>query len=319
MSSEFELIRRYFGVEARKAALGIGDDCALLYAKPGVQLAVSTDMLAEGVHFLAGADPAKLGAKALAVNLSDLAAMGADPAYALLALCLPSADEAWLSAFAGGFLATASQYGVELVGGDTTRGPLALCVTVMGEIPSGFALRRDAALPGDEVWLSGATGEAALALAHLQKKIRLPEPHLATCLARLDTPVPRVELGGRLRGIAHAAIDLSDGLLADLGHVASASQVAIVVHAESLPRTAALRACPDAALAFECLVGGGDDYEIAFTAPSSRRDELAALSRELGLVLSPIGTVTPGEAGVSLLDPAGKHVPVARRGFDHFQ
>jgi thiamine-monophosphate kinase len=318
MAGEFELIERYFGSTASRAALGIGDDCALLYSKPGVQLALSTDMLAEGTHFVRGADPGKLGRKALAVNLSDLAAMGADPAYVLLAICLPAADESWLAAFAEGFFAVAKQFGVELIGGDTTRGPLAICVTVVGEIPSGLALRRDAAMPGDDVWLSGATGEAALALAHMNGRAKLADPHLSSCLARLDVPVPRVELGGRLRGLAHSAIDVSDGLLADLGHVARASHVAICLQLENFPRAAAIAACGDPELALQCIAGGGDDYELAFTAAASRRAELEALGHELGLPLTRIGTVTPGSGEVVLMDASGKPIDVRRPGFDHF-
>jgi thiamine-monophosphate kinase len=317
MTSEFELIRRYFARPVSKAVLGVGDDCALLRAKPGVQLAVSTDMLLEGRHFLALADPEKLGRKALAVNLSDLAACGADPAYALLAIALPQPDEAWLAAFARGFFSMAAQYGVELVGGDTTRGPLTICVTIIGEVPAGFALRRSGALIGDDVWLSGATGEAALALAHLNKRTRLPDGALGACLNRLDDPAPRVELGGRLRGLAHSAIDVSDGLLADLGHIAEASRVALDIELERLPRAEPLRACPDKALAIDCIAGGGDDYELAFTAPAARRGEVLAVSRELGIALTHIGAVTGGQ-GVTLRDISGKPVKIERRGFDHF-
>jgi thiamine-monophosphate kinase len=318
VSGEFSLIEKYFRTAPRKAALGVGDDCALLYARPGLQLAVSTDVLNEGVHFVAGADPQKLGHKALAVNLSDLAAMGADPAYALLALSLPSADEAWVAAFAEGFFTLARQYGVDLVGGDTTRGPLSICVTVLGEVPSGLALRRDGAQPGDDLWISGATGEAALGLEIVQGRLRLPGGAAETCIARLDTPAPRVELGGRLRGVAHSAIDISDGLLADVGHVAHASGVEIHVDVDALPVTAALAACEDAQLRLACMAGGGDDYELAFTAPANRRDEVLLISAELSLPLHRIGTVSRGEAEAFLNDRDGRHVTVPRRGFDHF-
>jgi thiamine-monophosphate kinase len=318
MSSEFDLIRRYFARPVQRAVLGVGDDCALLQVRPGLQLAVSTDMLLEGRHFLAGTDPRKLGSKSLAVNLSDLAAAGADPAYALLAIALPRADEEWLAAFSEGFFALASQYRVELVGGDTTRGPLSICVTVIGEVPGGLALRRDGAAAGDDAWISGATGEAALALAHHQGRVRLEGPDLDACLARLDTPTPRIELGGRLRGMAHSAIDVSDGLLADLGHVAEASGLSIDIDFDLLPQAPALRACSDRKLALECMVAGGDDYELAFTAPRSLREELSGVSRELGLALTRIGTAVPGRPGASLRDGSGKPVNVQRRGFDHF-
>jgi thiamine-monophosphate kinase len=317
VTSEFELIGRYFARPARNAVLGIGDDCALVAPRPGMQFAVSTDMLLEGRHFVAGTDSEKLGRKALAVNLSDLAACGADPAYALLAVALPQPDDGWVAAFARGFFAMAARYGVELVGGDTTRGPLAICVTVLGEVPCGLALKRSGAAAGEDVWLSGATGEAALAVAHLQKRARLPESDLAACLERLDDPVPRLELGARLRGLATSAIDVSDGLLADLGHIAEASRVAVRVEAQRLPWAKPLEHCQDKALALECIAGGGDDYELAFTASPLRRDELASLAGTLGTTLTRIGTVGAG-AGVTLQDGAGQPLAVARRGFDHF-
>jgi len=317
MTPEFDLISRYFSSPARNAVLGVGDDCALVRVKPGIELAVSTDLLLEGRHFFAGADPEKLGRKALAVNLSDLAACGADPAYALLAIALPQADEAWVGAFAKGFFSMAAQYGVELIGGDTTRGPLTVCVTVMGEVPAGLALRRSGARAGDDVWLSGAAGEAALGVAHLTGRVHLPQAALAACLSRLDDPDPRVELGGRLRGIAHSAIDVSDGLLADTGHIAEASQVSMEIELELLPLTQSLRACPDRALAIECIAGGGDDYELAFTAPPLRRGEVLALATDIGIPLTRVGTVRNGQ-GVALRDSSRQPVKIERRGFDHF-
>ena len=318
MSSEFELIRRYFAKPANKAVLGTGDDCALLRPAPGVDFAVSTDMLLEGSHFLPGTDPQKLGRKALAVNLSDLAACGADPVYALLAVALPQPDETWIEAFARGFFSLADAHDVELVGGDTTRGPLCVCITVIGEVPGKLALRRSGAKVGDDVWLSGRTGEAALALAHLQHRTRLPESDLADCLDRLDNPAPRVELGGRLRGLASSAIDVSDGLLADLGHVAQASGARIEVQLGRLPRAGALQSCADKAVALQCLVAGGDDYELAFGASVSRRGDILALSEELDVPLTRIGTVVNGQ-GVALLDENGEPLDVERRGFDHFR
>ena len=318
MASEFELIRRYFTRPAANAALGVGDDCALWSPSPGMLQAVSTDMLIEGRHFLAGTDPEKLGRKSLAVNLSDLAAMGADPRYALLAIALPAADEQWLAAFARGLFAQAERHAVELIGGDTTRGPLAICITVIGEVPHAHALRRDAALAGDEVWLSGATGGAALALAHQQGRMQLAGDSLIDCLARLEDPEPRVELGGRLRGLARAAIDISDGLLADLGHIAECSGVSIEVVAGRLPVAPALRACADAELRWECIAAGGDDYELAFTAPPARRAAIEQIGAELDLALTVIGTVVPGAPRVTLRDAGGVPMKLARAGFDHF-
>ncbi len=317
MSSEFDLIRRHFTRPAGKAVLGVGDDCALFGSRAGMQFAVSTDMLLEGTHFLAGTDPEKLGRKSLSVNLSDLAACGADPAYALLAIALPAADEDWVCAFARGFFSVAERYGVELIGGDTTRGPLAVCVTILGAIPEGLALQRSGARVGDDVWVSGATGEAALGLAHLKGGAQLPAQSLAACLQRLEDPVPRVELGARLRGLAHSAIDVSDGLLADLGHIAESSRVAMDIEVERLYITQALHSCPDPALALACATSGGDDYELAFTAAASRREAVQRLAAELAIPLTRIGRVREGE-GVSLRDASGQAVSIGRRGFDHF-
>ncbi len=318
MTSEFDLIRRYFSKPSPAAVLGVGDDCALLAPRAGMLQAVSADMLVEGRHFLAGADAYDLGRKALAVNLSDLAAMGADPQYALLAIALPAIDDQWLSKFSKGFFSQADSHGVALIGGDTTRGPLTISITVIGEVPQGLALRRDAALAGDEVWLSGATGGAALALLHQQGRVRLAGAHLEDCLSRLNDPQPRVDLGARLRGMAHAAIDVSDGLLADLGHIAEASGVGIDLLAERLPVAAALAQCTDADLRWECIAAGGDDYELVFTAPRRLRAEIEKIGLELGVALTSIGSVVPGLPRVTLRDGGGQPMMLARTGYDHF-
>jgi thiamine-monophosphate kinase len=317
--SEFDIIRRYFTRPVKRALLGVGDDCALIAPEPDALLAVSTDMLVEGRHFLAGADAAKVGHKALAVNLSDLAAMGAAPRYATLALSLPEADEAWLAQFAQGFFKLADAFGVELIGGDTTRGPRNISITVIGAVPPGRVLRRDGAKIGDEVWLSGCTGDAALALAHLNARVHLADAALAHCLARLNAPVPCIALGLALRGIATSAIDVSDGLVADLGHVAERSGVALELRYAKLPRSRALKACADERLAQECLLAGGDDYELAFTANPESRRRVEAVAADLGLALTRIGSVGAGEPGlVSVQDAAGKMMQLARTGFDHF-
>jgi thiamine-monophosphate kinase len=319
MPSEFDLIGRYFTRNSPSTLLGVGDDGALIQPQPDMTLVVSTDMLLEGRHFLAGTDPVRLGHKSLAVNLSDMAAMGADARWALLGIALPEANEAWVASFAKGFFALADSYGVDLIGGDTTRGPLAISVTIMGEVPRGLALRRDGALAGDDIWLSGRTGEAALALAHLQGRAKLPDDDLNACLERLDLPQPRLELGGRLRGIARSAIDVSDGLLADLTHILKASGVGAEVCLEQLPVAPVLAQCPDHKLVRNCLLAGGDDYELAFTASQHRRAEIQALSAELGLALTLIGTVLPGEPGVVLRDADGASMPYDKLGFDHFR
>lgn len=318
MTPEFELIRRHFTRAQKSSILGVGDDCAMYVPRQGMAQAVSTDMLVEGRHFSAGTDPEKLGRKSLAVNLSDLAAMGATPRFAFLALALPSVDDAWLAAFSRGFFSMADAHGVELAGGDTTSGPLNICVTVLGEVASSAALRRDAAREGDDVWLSGFTGCAALALAHRTGRAGLGGAQLAYCAQRLDDPQPRVELGRKLLGVARAAIDISDGLLADVGHIAERSGLRIEIDREALPVHAAMRSCGDETLRLECLAAGGDDYEIAFTAAPREHTRIVEIARELDLPLTRIGRVVAGEARALLLDDQGDEIVMRRAGFDHF-
>jgi thiamine-monophosphate kinase len=318
MPSEFELIARYFSLPPRHAVLGVGDDAAILRPAPGRELVVTTDMLVEGVHFFSDVDAAALGHKALAVNLSDLAAMGALPRYALLALALPAADETWLSAFANGFLALAEHHDVDLVGGDTTRGPLTICVQAMGEVAQGGALRRDGARPGDDVWLSGHVGDAAAAVAHRKGDILLRGEVLAACQARLDRPTPRIELGLRLAGLAHAAIDVSDGLVADLGHICERSGTGAQIEFAAVPCAAQLMALRHHAPVMRAILAGGDDYELCFTAEPARRAELQALAGSLHLPLTRIGTIVEG-SGVRVRDEHGGDIVLDGGGFDHFR
>jgi thiamine-monophosphate kinase len=320
--SEFDLIAQFFTRPPRSAnvALGIGDDAALLVPRPGCELVVSTDMLVEGRHFFPGADARCLGHKTLAVNLSDLAAMGATPRQALLALALPASDPAWLAAFADGFFALADAHDVDLVGGDTTRGPLNLCVTVIGEVPAGTALLRSAARPGDDVYVSGEIGAAALAVAAIGGRIALAPAELDACRDRLDSPTPRVELGNALRGIAAAAIDLSDGLTGDLGHIGERSGRGARIDLARLPAAATVATLlrgPHRDLALACLLAGGDDYELCFTARNRERERIAALARELALPLTRIGKVT-AERGLVVRDEAGAALAALPRAFDHF-
>jgi thiamine-monophosphate kinase len=315
MPSEFELIRRHFTHPVTHTLLGVGDDAALIRPRPGMVLALSTDMLVAGTHFLPDADPEALGWKALAVNLSDMAAMGAQPRWALLAASLPAADEPWLEAFCRGFFGLARSYQVDVVGGDTTRGPLNLTPTIIGEVPAGQALTRSGARAGDLVWISGSPGLAALGLAHLQGRTQLPATALPACLDALHRPQPRVSLGIALRGIASACIDVSDGLLGDLRHVLEASGVAAELDAARLP-AAALAAMPERPeLARECALTGGDDYELLFTAPARREPQLRAVALQLALPLSAIGRIVPGPAG-GIAVAGAQHL--ARDGFDHF-
>jgi thiamine-monophosphate kinase len=322
MPSEFELIRRHFDRAARHSELAVGDDAALLQPRAGMQLAVSTDMLVAGTHFFADAEPHALGWKTLAVNVSDLAAMGAEPRWALLAISLPAADEDWLAAFSAGFFDCARRYGIDLVGGDTTRGPLTMTVTIIGELPQGAAVTRAGGRAGDDVWISGQPGLAALGLAALQGDATLGEAARTRCLAALHRPQPRVELGLALRGTAGAMLDVSDGLLGDLAHILERSAVGAVLDLAALPLDPLRAAGADEALARRCLFAGGDDYELLFTAPPSVRDALAALGHRLQLPLHRIGTLTPAassQPGELLLREAdGRCVPLAARGYDHF-
>lgn len=331
---EFDLIRRYFaqpaaqlwgGVAASPSlVLGIGDDCALLAPEPGQQLAISSDMLVQDRHFFADVDPCTLGHKALAVNLSDLAAMGAAPLGFTLALALPHADEAWLAAFSRGLLALAQQHHCPLVGGDTTRGPLNLCITVFGQVPVGQALRRSGAQPGDDIYLSGTVGDARLALEALLGHITLPADVLQRTRQRLECPAPRLALGQALRGIATAAADVSDGLLGDLGHILTASGVGAELYPETLLQSAAVS---DAVrqqpleLAWTCALAGGDDYELVFTAPPTARAAVQVATERAHTAATRIGRVAAGR-GVLLLGADGHALPSDQmpvlRGFDHF-
>lgn len=317
MASEFELIARHFDRPARNAALGVGDDAALLRPTSGMELAVSADMLVSGRHFLPDADPVQLGHKALAVNLSDLAAMGATPRWALLSLALPEADEAWLAGFARGFFALAERHGVDLIGGDTTRGPLNLSVTILGEVPAGQALRRDGARAGDDVWVSGELGGAALGLRHLIGDIVLEAAEAVACLARLHAPEPRVAIGLALAGVAHSAIDISDGLLGDLGHILERSGLGAEIELAAVPAAPAVAARLPGAGALDCLLAGGDDYELCFTAAPDRRGAIQAAGAATGIPVSRIGRLV-AEPGLIIRRPDGGRLDMEVTGFDHF-
>ena len=336
---EFDLIERFFKQKAAAAGmqqartaidsvvLGIGDDCALLQPAPGQQLAVSCDMLVEGRHFFADVDAAALGHKALAVNLSDLAAMGAEPLGFTLALALPPAraqDAPWLDALSDGLLALARAHACPLVGGDTTAGPLNLCITVFGQLPAGQALRRDGARAGDELWVSGTLGDARLALQALRGDIDLPPAALAAARARLERPTPRLALGRTLRGIARSAIDLSDGLAGDVGHILAASRVGACIDLDAASNLIAARACLAGANApFDqnfwrrTVLAGGDDYELAFTAPAAAHHAVRAAAQAAATPVTRIGRIeaTPG---LRLTDAAGRPLAIVAHSFDHF-
>ena len=313
--SEFDLIRRYFTRRTQNAILGVGDDAALLRVAEGMELAVSTDMLVSGTHFFPDTDPFLLGHKALAVNLSDLAAMGAVPRWATLALSLPSVGAEWLRNFSSGFFALADAYGVELVGGDTTRGSLNLCITIMGEVPTGKALRRSGAKIGDDVWVSGTLGAAALGLAHLQGKIKLPEDARLSCLAALHQPQPRVELGLALRDLASSAIDISDGLLADLKHILECSNVGAEIAFDAIPVGALCDM--DETTWRRAILAGGDDYELCFTVPNTGRNEVEAIAAKLQLPLKRIGAIVEGRQ-CTVRAGNGSVISIKESGYDHF-
>ncbi|MFG0788954.1 thiamine-phosphate kinase [Delftia tsuruhatensis] len=316
---EFDLIRRFFQRPVRRAALGVGDDCALLAPAPGMQLAVSSDMLVEGRHFFADVDPRLLGHKSLAVNLSDLAACGARPLAFTLALSLPRADAAWTEAFAGGLLALADAHGCELVGGDTTQGPLNICITVFGEVPPGQALLRSGARAGDDIWVSGSLGDARLALEALLDHTTLPPGTLAAARQRLEAPTPRVALGQALRGIASSALDVSDGLLGDLGHILEQSRVGASLDTRLItPLLDAGRHTPLAIdLLHQCALSGGDDYELCFTAPADRRDAVQAAGRDSATRVTRIGCIEE-QPGLRLIGPDGAAMAPRWTSFDHF-
>ena len=319
MLSEFDLIKQYFVRPRRaRATLGIGDDCALLTPTPGMQTAISSDMLVEGRHFFAGADACQLGHKSLAVNLSDLAAMGARPVGFTLALALPAADRDWLSGFSAGLFALADAHDCELIGGDTTKGALNICITVFGELKPGHALRRSAAQAGDDLWISGTLGDARLALAGYRGEVALGDAEQQASAVRLHTPAPRVALGVLLaeQGLAHAAIDISDGLVGDLGHILTMSGVGATLDVDALPAGPVL-AARETALRRIYTAAGGDDYELCFTAPASSRAAILAAGASTGTPVTRVGSID-AEAGLRLVDAHGRALDLQLAGFDHF-
>lgn len=314
---EFDLIAKFFTRAVKRAALGVGDDCALFAPSPGTQLAVSSDMLVEGRHFLPTVAPQRLGHKALAVNLSDLAACGAKPVAFTLALALPRVDEHLLDGFARGLLALADAHDCELIGGDTTQGPFNICITVFGEVPHGQALLRSGAQAGDDLYVSGTLGDARLALEAFRGTVALDGAGFEQVRIAMEQPQPRVVLGMALRGVATSAIDVSDGLLGDLAHVLHRSGVGAEVWADALPRSEVLRALPFA-LQRECTLAGGDDYELVFTAPPQAAPQVLAAARAAQVQVTPIGRIT-GAPGLHLFDREHRALANTFGSFDHFK
>ena len=317
---EFDLIARYFTRAPRHAVLGVGDDCALLQPQPGMQLAISSDLLVDGRHFLSTTPPARLGHKALAVNLSDLAACGAKPVAFTLALALPHMDEACLQGFAQGLWALADEHGCELVGGDTTQGPLNICITVFGEVPPGDALLRQHAQAGDDIYVSGTVGDARLALEVFRGTWSLEAEHFETARMRMEQPTPRVALGQALRGVANAAIDISDGLVGDLGHILKRSKVGAVLTTDWVADSAAISSAMQTlplSRRLDYALAGGDDYELLFTAAPDQADAVQEAANDCGVPVTCIGRIMP-TPGLQVLDKLG--VAMSRRfaSFDHF-
>lgn len=322
MHSEFDIIRQYFTRPVTKAVLGVGDDAALISTTANKELVISVDTMVSGRHFYSDTAPRQLGYKALAVNLSDMAAMGASPRWVTLALTLPQRliqkNQVWLDEFAAGFFSLADNYQIELIGGDTTRGPLNICVQIIGEVDKGKALLRSGARPGDDIWISGHLGDAALAIAHEQRHITLHPHELNQCLTALHTPVARIELGRSLIDLAHSAIDISDGLMADLTHILECSKVSATINVDKIACSPILRRHLPQPIAISCLLAGGDDYELCFTAPGRKQKQLEELSLKLAIPLTRIGTITQGE-GLVVLNTDGSVLTLETRGYDHFR
>lgn len=316
MPSEFDLIARFFTKPTRSITLGIGDDCALLTPKTGMQIAISCDMLVSGIHFFADTDPRQLGHKSLAVNLSDLAAMGARPLAFTLGLSLPSSDEKWLQPFSEGMFALAEKHQCELIGGDTTRGPLNICITIFGETPANEALQRDQAKTGDDIWVSGTLGDARAALEFLKGDASLNSSMLKPALTRLQTPTPRVELGVALRKLAHSAIDISDGLIGDLSHILKRSKVGATLNIDALPIGYAL-VDQNREFQLRCMLAGGDDYELCFTAPPHNKKQILDAAHQAGTPVTLVGSIEK-EPGLRLLNAKGEVQTFSDKSFDHF-
>jgi thiamine-monophosphate kinase len=327
MDSEFSVIQQYFSGRPRRRAdvvLGIGDDCALLAVPAGKILAVSLDMLVENVHFFAGADAESLGHKALAVNLSDLAAQGAEPAWVTLGLAMPRIDPGWLDGFCRGFFALAERFDVQLVGGDTTRGALTIAIQAHGFVERSKALRRSGACPGDALFVTGTPGDAALALQLMGNRTSADLADQQDAMAsfeylqaRLERPTPRIEQGLQLAGLASAAIDISDGLAQDLGHILHASQVGACLQMAKLPLSAALLQYLDIETAWQTALTGGDDYELCFTVPAGRIDQLQYHAAGWDCRCTRIGTIE-AQPGLRLLTEQGDPFTLKKTGYDHF-
>ena len=323
--SEFNLIAQYFTKPTHHTDLSVGDDAALIQLSADMQLAISADMLVAGTHFFHGADAYHVGWKSLAVNISDMAAMGANPKWATLAIALPEVNHDWLTDFSKGFFDCAKAFNVDLIGGDTTRGPLTISVQIMGEVPKNKALTRSGAQVDDDIWVSDPLGLAALALAHLQQKTAIPVDEITTHLDALHLPQPRVALGLALRNIATSCIDISDGLLSEINHILLASQkkqslpnLGASVYLDTIPTSASIQKHINEAAFQHYLLAGGDDYALCFTANAAAEKQILALKETLGLAITKVGKVT-AQQDIQVLDAAGRHINIDQQGYNHFQ
>ncbi len=316
MTPEFNLIHKYFTLPTLHTILGVGDDAAIISVNNGMELAISTDMLVAGTHFFSDTDAFNLGWKSLAVNISDMAAMGANPKWATLAIALPEINAPWLAEFSKGFFACADAFNVDLIGGDTTRGPLTISVQIMGEVPIGQAIKRTDAMVNDDIWVSGNLGSAALGLAHLQGKVALSGDALQASIHALHSPMPRADLGLALRGVANSCIDISDGLLADLGHILKASNVGAILSLEAIPCLDLLSEHLNEPAFQQAILAGGDDYELCFTAPKTSREAIMQIGQQLNLTLSLIGEICV-ETRLTV-HYKNTILNLEKKGFDHF-
>ncbi|MBM3202070.1 MAG: thiamine-phosphate kinase [Chlamydiae bacterium] len=313
MTSEFEIIERYFKKKMKQTALGVGDDAAIINVQKNHQLVISSDMLIETIHFLKNTNPSHLGWKSLAVNLSDIAAMGGMPKWATLSISLPKINHVWLKKFSEGFFKCANQFGIDLVGGDTTKGPLSISITIMGEIKKNQGLLRSGAKINDDIWVTGQLGLASMGLASLQRKLKLASRLNAKCIKALEMPIPRVSLGYHLSRYTNSCIDISDGLIQDLNHILKASKVGATLLLNDIPCEKFILTSKQ----YQFVLNGGDDYELLFTAPKKNRSYIKKIAQKTNTVVKVIGAITHKQ-NLKIVNAHSKSVTFNLKGFDHF-
>ena len=313
MTSEFEIIERYFKKKMKQTALGVGDDAAMIHVRNNYQLAISSDMLIENIHFLKNTNPSHLGWKSLAVNLSDIAAMGAIPKWATLSISLPKINHTWLKKFSKGFFKCADKFGIDLIGGDTTKGPLSISITIMGESKKDEALLRSGAKINDDIWVTGQLGLASMGLANLQGQLKLPPRIKMKCLRALEIPTPKTFLGSYLSRYANSCIDISDGLIQDLKHILKASKVGASLLLNDIPCEKFIHTSKQ----YQFVLNGGDDYELLFTAAKKNRPFIKKIAKKTNTPVTMIGNITKKKA-LNILSEQGKSIKFNPKGFDHF-